>query len=857
MARKTAKQDDRNWVEDYADGGINYLGLDEEILQSMRSYIDYTLTDRALPYIDGLKPVHRAILWCMWDKGLKHNAGRAKSLAVSGDVVGRAHPHSGDAVYGAIAGMTRSNGDDSRCGACGGTLCTIDGKGNWGAEFFDKPASPRYTEIRLSKSGEACVQDVPKGAVFMNPTFDAKWVLPEVLPVRLPLLLINGCDGLAYGYNVQWLPHNPAEALAAVITRMDNPKCTAADIRKVMPGPDFPSGGIIVDRSENGIDAGFETGKGNMSVTSRYTISKEGRRNIISFYETPYMVARSGGKRTDKVPASIVMGVTKFAEEHPQYGITDVKNLSDKDHECLVEVSVKSAVNPEVVAAALVNAANRTRLTETVSYRQSAVIGDYEESPVPDASGAEGVLKLSHLKPQDLNMLEYLDAFIEFRCACVVNAANSERKKLLRRKHLQDGLLAALLDIDEVISIVRNSQDKESAHKNLKKHFKLDDEQADYVLGISLSRLTRSDRIEIEDETKKMAARIKELEKILSSKKNIRAEVRKQLVELQEEQTLARRTTIVSENGKILAKAAGESRDQQAQAKAIAAAAQGKVAQVSAGKSADGDDDSAPAVPSLIVEGSTNVFLSPDGKICQTTRKAPAHVQKLIDVDLHSTMLLVFEDGNSLRTKVHELPSKPSVVMKKCVGFMDLGKDGELADKQLALATSDGIVKVLKCDTLTKAEECPVMAVNPQAKILAARPYDDSSFFVFITSAANLLRFPVSSVNAQGRTSSGVAGIKLTEGAKVVFASVSPETDIVVSVTNKTAKQTLLSEFPAKGRGSQGVRCHKFLKGEEALTQAYVGAAPAISQGELPELAARDASGKPVEGAGSLSFSEK
>lgn len=848
MARVN-KSEARDWTTEYADGGIQQVGLSDEILGSMRSYIDYTLTDRALPYIDGLKPVHRAILWCMWDKGLKSTSSRKKSLSVSGDVVGRAHPHSGDAVYGAISGMTRSNADDSRCGACSLNLSLIDGKGNWGAEFFDRPASPRYTEIRLSKSGEDCVRDVAKGAVFMNPTFDTEWVIPEVLPVRLPLLLINGCDGLAYGYNVQWLPHNPSEAIDACLVRIDNPECSVEDIRKVLPGPDFPSGGIIVDRDENGISMGLSIGKGNMSVTSRYTIERIGRRNVINFYQTPYLIARSGGKKTDKIPASIVMGISRFAEEHPDCGITDVKNLSDKDHECLIEVSVKASVNAEAVAAMLVNPQNRTRLTETVSYRQSAVIGDYEESNEADASGASDILRMSNLKPMDLGILEYLDSFIKFRCACVINASRSEKKKLETRCHLQEGLLTSLLDIDEVIAVIRKSQNKDTAHKNLKKRFRLDDEQAAYILGISLARLTRSDRIEIENECKKLNNRIKELNTILSNSKNVLGEVRKQLEELRDAQTIGRRTTIISSDGKVLAKAQNETKEQLEMAKRIATYASSSNGVQ--GKNIAEDESAAATVPSLSVSGTTTVFLTADGKLFQTTKKTSAAIiQTIRNIDINSEIIVVLEDGNSIRVPAYELPTTPSFISKRCVGVMSLGTDGK-TDGMLSLTTSDGKVKVLDLSTLTKNKECPVISLARNARLLSARPYEEESFFVFITSNANLLRFPVSSVNAQGRTSAGVAGIKLVDNAKVIYANICSDKDTVLTFTNKTGKSTPLIEFPPKGRGSQGVRCHRFLKGETELTKAFVGANPKMSTGELNS-STRDASGTALEGIGNI-----
>ena len=838
--RKTQETDTRNWETDFADAGKIASPLDQEVKESMRSYIDYALTERALPYIDGLKPVHRAILWCMWETNAKASSSYVKSAKIASDTIGAYHAHSQDAVYGAAAGLTRAKADDSKCGACKLNACLIDGRGNFGASWEDSPAAPRYTEQRLSKTGEACVRDTGSGAVFMNPTFDAKHTIPEVMPVRVPLLLMNGSSGLAYGYNVFWLPHNPAEAIRACILRLDEPNCSVADLKKIMPGPDFPGGGIAVDREEDGLATAYETGFGGIVLTSRYTIQRNATRSrhYIDFYETPYGVPRSGDN-------SIVEGITAFATKHPEYGIMDVKNLSGGKDECLIEVSLKSSVNPDVVAAALTNPSSGTKLTQTVSYRQSAVIGGFERADTVDATGRGGMLRLVNPKPRDVSVLGYIDAFIAFRRACVINSCEYERERAQHRKHMVDGLLKALLDIDEVIAIVRKSRDSSTAKNNLMKKFKLDGEQADYVLAIPLSRLTRSDKIQLEANAKKLEEEIKRLTKILSSDENVLAEIRRQLAEELEKQKIPRRTTLISPDGKVIAKAS-ETKEQLAMTRAIAASISGKPV------SAASDEP----VAGLTVEGTTSVYLSPDGKISQTSKRAPEHTQFLKDVDLHSRILIVFENGNSIRMSAYEIPAKPTLLSGRCVGFMDLGRE-EDADKMMALATTTGTVKVLKCSTLTKAEECPVISLDANSKLSCARGVEDGLFFVFVTSAGNLLRFPVSSVNSQGRTSGGVAGIKLTGDATIICASVAAEGDIVVTSTGLSIKQSLLSEYPPKGRGSQGVRCHRMVKGEEALTAAYIGASPVAKDIELPALAARDASGVKMEGLSNLSFREK
>ena len=841
--RNKLATDTRNWSSDFADGGKDVIDLSDEIQNSMQEYIDFTLTNRALPYIDGLKPVHKAILWCMWTNGYKSNGLSHKSATIAGACIGTLWPHSASACYLASAGMTRDKADDTRCGACKLNLSLIDGHGNFGASFEDSPASERYTEQKLSKNGETCVRDAENGAVFMLPSFDAKHTLPELAPVEMPLLLINGSDGLAYGYNVSWLPHNPSEAIRSVIERIDHPDCTVDDIIRIMPGPDFPSGGMIVDDGHSIRDA-YESGMGTLTLTSRYEIVPLSRgRHAIDFYETPYGVSRSGDK-------SIVSGITAFAQDNPSCGITSVKNLSGGDNDCLIEVTVKSGIDAQAVADMLVSTTS-CMLTQGVAYRQSAVIGDFERTDVPDATKRMNMLRLCHQKPCDLGMLEYLDAFIAFRKSCVINACEYEREQTAGRKHLVDGLLKALIDIDAVIDTIRHSANKDTARTNLKKKFKLDDEQADYILAIPLARLTRSDKIKLEGNSKDMAARISEIDGILSSDKNVLREVRRELVEVLEAQTLPRRTDIITKRG-IVAKAAGDdaSREKQARHSASVLLGGGVASPSAASENAGGSTQAAPGV-----SGSTNVGLTAGGEVFANAKHVDGSVFALRDLDVRTTVLLAFDDGSSIRMPAYELPAKPTIVSRRCVGIVPLGvgddtrKDGVL----VGMVTSAGKVKVLDASTLTKSAECPIIALGTGDSLLAARAVDDGTQFVIVTSDAHLLTFPTSSVNKQGRTSAGVTGIKLN-GAKVVCGSVASPDASVLTSTASSSKVTPLSEYPTKGRGTGGVRCQKFLRSESGLSFAFVGTFSSGSlDGKPVEVAAgkRDASGQtkqPVNG---------
>lgn len=859
MAKKTGtkkKDDNRDWAVNYADGGIDRIGLSDEILKSMQSYIDYTLVERALPYIDGCKPVIKASLWAAWKLGLKSSGTYLKSATLANDTVGRYHAHNSAAVYGAIAGSTRENGDDTRGTGCGIQLSLFNGRGSWGDTAPEnRPAADRYTEVKLSKTGETSIKDTANGAVFMLPSFDAKSVIPQLLPTHLPLLLINGSDGLAYGYNVSWLPHNPSEAIKACLYRIDNPKCTVEEIRKIMPGPDFPSGGILIDRREGGVKEAYETGFGNVSVCARYEIEAGNRgKHTINIYQSPYKVPHSPTDDKAKDSTSIVGGIIGFAKEHPEYGITDVKNLSDYDHECFIEVSVRSGIDPNAVAAALMDRASKTHLNETISYRQSVVLGDFIEAAEPDATGVEGVLRLCNPIPRDVGILEYIDAFIDFRVACNTNSGKFERNKAMEQKHLIDGMLTALIDIDKIIEIVRSSKNKEAAKKGLIKHFKIDDVQADYILAIPLARLTKSDKIQLEGNSKSLAAKIKSLNKMLSSRKNLIAETRRQLEEELEQQVIPRRTTIVNDRGKIVAKAITDKGAKLEETKNIIATVFGEKTSMSVSANSH-IDTSSPSDP-LAMSGKTTIYLTNKGELASSDKgDISGFIYKLPDVDMNDNVLVIYSDGSSTRIKGFEIHSKPSLIGKQAVG---IAKYNEESPVNIVMTTSDGKVKVLDATTLTKNPDCDIMKVSTGAEILSARPIaDGDQQVVFVASNANLLKFPASSVPVQGRTSAGVAGFKLVKDSKIIGAFIADDGDILVTNTGKSVKVTPLSEYPVKGRGSQGVRSHKFLAGEDALIGAYIGSNPKRSDKKaLPKPAARDASGTKQQGLEKVEFSE-
>ena len=837
-ARKNAKkmtpaEEKELWVNNFAKRGIERSEVSDELVESMRSYISYTLTERALPYVDGLKPVHKRILWCMQDRGYRASGGYTKSGTVSGDIMGHYHAHADP--YPVMAKLTRQKADDTKTGLCELNLCLVDGHGNFGNGFKDAPGASRYTEVRLSQTGEACTRDVKDNAVYMIPTYTAVDAEPEILPVRIPLLLINGSDGLAYGYNTDWMPHNPSEALNACIYRIDNPRCSDEEIAEILPGPDFPSGGIIVDTegAENGLEAAIRTGFGRFSISSRYNIEPLTRgRYAIEFYQTPFGIPQQEGK-------SVTDSILVFADKHPEYRIADVKCLTGNENNGLIEVTLKNGADPQVVAAALLKP-GATLLTTKLGYRQSMVTCGFETCGTPDFYGIENKLRPVSPMPKDVSVLDYIDEFIKFRRACVINSCTFRREKALSQKHLIDGLLVALLDIDEVIKVVRLSEDKNVAKSKLMKKFKLDCEQADYVLSLTLSRLTKSDKIDLQGRSKELAALAKELGKILSSEKNIRAEIRRQLEEELEKQTLPRRTTIVSSSGKLVASGTGRKTDPEGVA--IANIVLGK-AEACVAKAVSSEEHA-------VVSGAVTLAVSQDGLVSRPTGDISDYPAQTLELDRADGEVVFFgENGGSMRLHGYDLNDNGELLpIGACVGVAPYSADGKAF-----LATAAGKVKVLDMSTLTKARECPAISLSDGDRVVFASPVAEGDVVALVTRQANLLTFGADKVPSQGRTSGGVNGISLKADDEVLAAWCgSSDAKVLTGTDGGNAKCSLLSDFPPKGRATGGVRCHTMKKGDSALASAAVGEKVGFAKGskvtEPADIVKRDASGVPFEG---------
>lgn len=669
-------------------------------------------------------------------------------------------------------------------------------KGSFGNRAGENASASRYTECRLEPVADAFMDDIKYNAVEMKPNFDERLVEPVTLPVMFPVLPINGAQGIAVGFATNCAPHNPDEVIDATIALVGNPKMTVDDLMKIMPGPDFPTGCDVI--GIDGIRSAYETGKGIIKQRSKYRIADGGRgRHLIEFYEVPYNVS------AEKIMAEL----NKMKEDGIIQGVTDILDLMDKDNPVNFTVSVKSNYDPVAIAETIL--ANSSTLYCTFAFNQTALFDNV---------------------PRVYPMIDMLQAFIDFRRDVITKRTKSQIKKVEHDKSLQEALDTVLLDIDKVINIVRNSDTNQQVYNTLKKTFKLNDEQAKFIGDMRLIQLKKKDKLEIEKKIKSLEKELKRLNAIIKSKQSLNKQL---ILELEE----AKKMISTPRKSKIVKKTI-EQFDKSSTASKVKNAEEAKVAALTI-------DMDAPA----------HIVLTSDGELANSD-KATDGVVETLEMNMNDVVLIVYEDGSSTRLQAHEIGKTPSIIGKKSIG---IAKYDENEPTNVAMMTSDGKVKVLDAKTLTKNPDCDVMKIASTAKVTCARPVtgEETQCFVFVASNANLLRFPVSSVPVQGRTSAGVAGIKLVKDAKIIDAFVASDSDMLVTCTKSTIKATPLSEYPPKGRGSQGVRCHKFLAEESAIEKAYVGANPKRSDKKaLPKVAARDASGTKQTGLGKVTFSE-
>ncbi|MEU8576229.1 DNA gyrase/topoisomerase IV subunit A [Streptomyces asoensis] len=791
--------------------------LDIDVVDEMQgSFLEYAYSviySRALPDArDGLKPVHRRIVYQMNEMGLRPERGYVKCARVVGEVMGKLHPHGDASIYDALVRMAQPFSM---------RLPLVDGHGNFGSlGNDDPPAAMRYTECRQAAATSLMTESIDEDTVDFAPNYDGQEQEPVALPAAFPNLLVNGASGIAVGMATNMPPHNLGEVIAAARHLIRYPGADLDALMKYVPGPDLPTGGRIVGLS--GIRDAYENGRGTFKI--RATVSVEtvtARRKGLVITELPFTVG----------PEKVIAKIKDLVGSKKIQGIADVKDLTDRAHGLRLVIEIKNGFVPEAVLEQL-----------------------YKLTPMEESFGINNVALVDG-QPLTLGLKELLEVYLDHRFTVVRRRSEFRRGKRRDRLHLVEGLLTALVDIDEVIRLIRSSDNSAQAKERLMERFSLSEIQTQYILDTPLRRLTRFDRIELEAEKDRLNEEIAELTRILDSDAELRKLVSAELASVAKKFGTERRTVLLESSG-----------------------------------------TTASAVPLQVADDPCRVLLSSTALLARTANDQPfaqdaedaedgggkrtKHdvIVSAVPATARGEIGAVTSSGRLLRINVVDLPQLPDTASAPNLSggaplaeFVSLEGDETVvclttldeSSPGLALGTEQGVVKRVVPDYPTNKDELEVITLKEGDRIVGAielRTGDED--LVFITDDAQLLRYQASQVRPQGRAAGGMAGIKLTEGAKVIsFTAVDPAADAVVFTiagsrgtlddsVQTTAKLTPFDQYPRKGRATGGVRCQRFLKGEDCLSLAWAGPVPAKAAqknglpAELPEMdPRRDGSG--------------
>jgi DNA gyrase subunit A len=779
------------------------IELSAEMQASFLEYSYSVIYSRALPDArDGLKPVQRRIVYQMGEMGLRPDRGHVKSARVTGEVMGKLHPHGDSAIYDALVRMSQDF-----------TLREplVDGHGNFGS-LDDGPAAARYTEVRLSPMAMLMNENLDEDVVDFRPNYDAQLTEPEVLPAAFPNLLVNGAAGIAVGMATNMAPHNLREVIAGARHLLDNPGASNLELMKFIPGPDLPNGGIIL--GTEGIVEAYETGRGVFKTRAKVNVESVSPRKMgIVVTELPYLIG------PEKVIEKIKDGVTSKKLQ----GISDVTDLTDRTHGLRLVIELKTGFDPDSVLELL-----------------------YRFTPLEDSFGINNVA-LVNGRPQTLNLRDLLGEYLAHRILVTKRRSENRLGKKQARLHLIDGLLLAIDSLDEVIAIIRASEEVDEARKNLMTRFKLSELQAEYILELRLRRLTKFSKLELESEGSQLRDEIAALKTLLGDPALLRSQVSDELQAVSEKYGTDRRTKIAGFEPVV--------------ARSIP-------------KSFDAELADSPCSVVLTASGMLYRAL-PEGLQKPNGRFKHDAIRTVIQTSTRSDLGFITSTGRMLRIHAADIPVENNLSTSQSMvnsnAFLGLTNQESIisaielvGDSTLALGTSQGVVKRVTADYPNKLE-FEMISLKEGDEIVGAAIAEDEDTLVFVTSDAQLLNYSAKLVRPQGRTAGGMAGISLNDDAKVIGFFVSKTLDSIV-VTAAHSSQSIagteagsiklskLSEFPSKGRATGGVRAQRFIKTEDALYFAGMASNPlaAMPDGkplEIPsELSKRDASGNALAG---------
>jgi DNA gyrase subunit A len=736
------------------EGKIEPIELEDEMRSSFIDYAMSVLTDRALPDVrDGLKPSQRRIMVAMNDLGLAPNKQHRKCAKIAGDTSGNYHPHGEAVIYPTLVRMAQDFNM---------RYTLVDGQGNFGSVEGDSPAAMRYTEARFSKIAVEMLRDIDANTVDWMPNYDETRREPKVLPSRMPNLLVNGAAGIAVGMATNIPPHNLGEVVDATLHMIDDPEATADDLMRFIQGPDFPTGGVIL--GTGGFKEAYRTGRGRVRVRAKaHTEQIKGNRSAIVVTELPYQVNR----------ASLIENIVDLVKSKKITEISDLRNESDRSGMRLV-IELKREAIPMVVLNKLYK---HTQMQTTFGIINIALVG--------------GV-------PRTLTLPEMIQAYIAFQKEIVIRRTKFELDKAETRAHILEGLLVALDNLDQIISIIRHAADGETARESLIDTFELTRPQAQAILDLRLQKLTGLERDKVKEEHAGLLARIKDLRALLGDENAVLGVIKTELSEIRRLYNDDRRTDIVPDEGEI-----------------------------------DLEDLIAEEQMAITITKTGYVKRLPVATYRQQKRggigvagmdlKEEDEVEHLFITSTHNFLLFFTSVGKVYRLKVHELPlAGRNAKGKHIVNLLPLRQDEKICavintrnfeesdGKYLILGTRKGIVKktlFASYNTKLKADGIIAIKIRDDDELLAVRNTSGDDDIMMISRLGQAIRFHESDVRPTGRSASGVHGMRLRKGDEVISMDIArDDSDLFVITENGFGKRTPISEYRITGRGGLGVR---------------------------------------------------
>lgn len=754
-------------------GKIVIQPIVNEVQESYLNYAMSVIIARALPDVrDGLKPVHRRILYAMWESGLRAGAKFRKSATIVGSVLSLYHPHGDMAVYDSMVRMAQ---DFSL------RYPLVHGQGNFGSMDGDSAAAYRYTEAKLAKIAEELLLDIESETVDFSPNYDGTHQEPQVLPAKLPNLLLNGSMGIAVGMATNIPPHNLTELCDGIIHLIDHPDAETEELTEFVKGPDFPTGGIIYDKKE--IAQAYATGRGRVVMRAKTDIveDKAGQFKII-VTEIPYQVNK----------ATLVERIAELVHEKKLEGIKDLRDESNKEGVRVV-IELKKDSYPKKILNQLFNL---TQLQDTFNFNMLALV--------------DGI------QPRILNLKTILEEYIKHRKNVVRRRTEFYLKKAEERAHILKGLKIALDNIDAVIKTIKSSKDKDAARVNLMAKFKLTEIQANAILEMKLQQLANLERQKIEDELKEKLALIKELQAILASTKKIQEIVKKEVLEIKEKFGDERRTQIVAHGVKEFS-----SEDLIPNEDTIVMI------------TADG------YIKRLPPDTFKTQHRGGKGVIGVTTKEEDV-VEHLFSTTTHADLLFFTTKGRVFQLKAHEVPQGSRTAKGQAiVNFLQLAPDEKVSAvlsltdlgefKYLVMVTKEGVTKKVDIKDFSNVRRSGLIALKLKGNdtLMWVKPSTGSDEIMLITSGGQSIRFKEKLIRAMGRNAAGVRGIRLKGsdkiiGMDIVDPNLAKSFQLFVISEEGLGKRTPLSQYRLQGRGGSGIKTAKVTKKTGKIIGAYV-----------------------------------